>query len=368
MANSEVKFRYLSQPDMIKAGVLDMHKCVQAIDSAVKLMGKGDYLHGGPSTEAHGIKLHFPATARGPRMPIAGGGRNFQAMPAYVGGDFHVCGAKILGSAFANKEKGLPRSISIIILNDPDTGAPIAIMEANLINAMRTGGMLGVGVKYLARKNSEVVGIIGAGVMNRANLMAIADTLPNIKQVKVFNRTKSKGEIWAKEMEEKLRLKVKPVDSLEEAVRGSDVVCSATAGGEPPFIPTAWLKEGVLILNPSVAIFEKELYVRNRMVVDNWGQQLAWRRGAEETGGKVPIHAVVHELVKEGKLKDEEIENLGPIALGTKPGRNNDKETIMLLTAGLPIQDIAWAYTVYQEAVKKGIGQELALWQKPYWA
>ncbi len=368
MPNTEVKFRYLSQEDMIKAGVLDMHKCVQVIDGAFKLMGKGDYLHGGPLGEEHGMMVHFPKEAKGPRMPVAGPDRRYMAMVGYVGGDYHVCGVKWYGSNRANVEKGLPRSILMVSLNDADTGAPIAIMEGNLISAMRTGAMPGVAAKYLAKKNASVVGIIGAGVISRPCLMSIAETVHGIKEVKVFDLVMKQSEAFCKDMKDKLHLNVHPVDSFEEAVRGSDVLSYATSGVKAPFTPTEWLTEGVFISLSAVADFEKELYLKSRIVADNWKMHTSWRKDAEEKGEKPMIHAVIHELIREGKLKDENIENLAPIAMGTKPGRTNDKERIFLITGGLPTQDITWGYTVYQQALKMKLGQELKVWQKPYWA
>ena len=137
MSDTEVKFRFLSQEDMIKAGVLDMHNCVNVLDDAFKLMAKGDYLHGGPLAEEHGMMIHFPKEAKGPRMPVAGPDRRYMALVGYVGGDYHMCGIKWYGSNRANVEKGLPRSILLMGLNDADTGAPIAVMEGNLLSAMR---------------------------------------------------------------------------------------------------------------------------------------------------------------------------------------------------------------------------------------
>ena len=122
MSDSKVEFLFLSKPDMIEAGVLDMAGCVDTLDEAFAIMGQGDYLMGGPSRHEHGVMLHFPEEPLGPRMPTAGPDRRFMAMISYLGGDYHLCGTKWYGSNAANPKRGLPRSILLVIINDPDTG------------------------------------------------------------------------------------------------------------------------------------------------------------------------------------------------------------------------------------------------------
>ena len=103
-------------------------------------------------------------------MPVAGPDRRFMAMCSYLGGSYNMCGLNWYGSNVDNREKGLPRSILTLMLNDPDTGAPLALMSANLISSYRTAAVPAVGVRYLARKDVHTVGIIGPGVMNKTTL------------------------------------------------------------------------------------------------------------------------------------------------------------------------------------------------------
>ena len=95
MGNTALEFLYLSEPDMIKAGVLDMAKCVRVTDEVFHLLGTGDYLMGGPRENEHGTMIWFPAEQRFPNMPTAGPDRRFMAMVAYVGGRFNVCGFRL---------------------------------------------------------------------------------------------------------------------------------------------------------------------------------------------------------------------------------------------------------------------------------
>jgi ornithine cyclodeaminase/alanine dehydrogenase-like protein (mu-crystallin family) len=374
MASKQIKFLYLSQEDMIKAGVLDMGKCVDALDRMFKIMGNEDYLMGGPNGEQHGIRIYFPLTPRGPNMPVAGPDRRFMAMVGYLGGDINVCGEKWYGSNIENHKRALPRSILMITLNDPVTGAPLAIMDGTLVSAMRTGCIPGVGSKYLARKDSRIVGVIGTGVINRACLMSIACVLKGIKEVKTFDLIHARSEAFCGEMKNSLGLNAHPVNSLEEAIIGSDVVSLATSGPNPPVIKTEWLKEGAYIpVTGASASLGEDLLLSSRIVADNWKMHQTWRKEVDglppdmqSISGIIP-HLKVHKMVETGHLRAEDIDSLGPISTGKRPGRTDDKKRIVLLTGGMVTEDIVWAYMVYKAAKEKGIGQELTLWNEPHW-
>ena len=149
-------FLYLSEEDMIKAGVLDSAHCIDVEEELFRLLSQGDYVMGGDKHNAHGIAMKFPKESPFPNMPLDGPDRRFMAMPAYVGGRFNVAGQKWYGSNIANPSRGLPRSILTVMLNDADTCEPIALMSANLLSSVRTGCVSGVGVRYLARENAAV--------------------------------------------------------------------------------------------------------------------------------------------------------------------------------------------------------------------
>ena len=161
------EFLYLSEPDLIKAGVLDSKRCVDVLDEMFRLMGEGDYIMGGPKNNEHGIKVNFPDDPQFPNMPKNGPDRRFMAMVGYLGGRFNVAGEKWYGSNLINPSRGLPRSVLMVMLNDVDTAEPIALMSGNLISAVRTGSVPGVGVRYLARKDSKICTVVGAGPINR---------------------------------------------------------------------------------------------------------------------------------------------------------------------------------------------------------
>ena len=185
--NTKIDFLYLSQDDVVKAGVTDMHHCIDTMEEMFGLLGQGDYLMGDVNHNSHGIEIVPPLTSPFPNMPVAGPDRRFMAMPAYIGGRFNMAGCKWYGSNHENLKKGLPRSILMVTLNDPDTGAPKAFMSGNLISSMRTGAVPGVGVRYLANPDSEIVAVVGCGVINRACLAAIKDACPGLKRVQIYD-------------------------------------------------------------------------------------------------------------------------------------------------------------------------------------
>jgi len=369
----EVKFLYLSEPEMIEAGVLDMKECVKVIDETFHLLGEGDYLMGGPRENEHGLMIWFPDEKRFPNMPVNGPDRRFMAMVTYLGGRFNVCCEKWYGSNVENPKSGLPRSILTVMLNDAVTSEPLAIMSGNLISAMRTGSVPGVAAKYLARKDSKVCGIVGAGVISRSCLMAIAEGTPSLEEALIYDILPEKSLAFKEEMEKVTGLKVTPVDSLEECIRKADVISVATAGTKKADIPTEWLKEGALLTLTGTAELTDDCYLDNTVIADNWKMHQAWMtEGEEHPKGMESIltwapSAPVIKLILDGKMKHEDIRSLGDIACGKVPGRKNDKEKIVFITGGMPVEDVAWGYSVYQNALKKGIGQELKLWDEPHW-
>ena len=219
--SAKIDFLYLSEPDMIKAGVKDMGKCVDVMEDMMVTLNKGDYVMGGENHNSHGCMVTFPDNPEFEGMPKNGEDRRFMAMPAYLGGNFQMAGMKWYGSNIENKKEGLPRSILMMMLNDKDTGAPLALMSANLLSAYRTGAIPGVGAKYLARKDSKTVAIVGPGVMGKTALAAFMSVCPKIDTVKIKGRGKksidSFVEFVKKEFPQVTTIKV--CETMEEAVR-----------------------------------------------------------------------------------------------------------------------------------------------------
>ena len=212
---SSLSFLYLSHEERIEAGVLDAEKCNKTIEEAFRLLGEDDYLLPGSTKSSHGTALFWPEKPTGPRMPSRGPDKRIMAMPAYIGGDFHMAGVKWYGSNTDNPRKhGWPRSVHFVILNEPEYGYPLAVMDGTLISAMRTGAVPAVAAKYLAREGSEVVGLIGAGVINRAVLRSLAAEMEEVNMVKVYDIIPEKSSSFSEDLSKELGVKVTPVKLL----------------------------------------------------------------------------------------------------------------------------------------------------------
>ena len=372
--DTRIKFLYLSEPDMIKAGVKNMDQCVEAMEDLLVTLNKGDYVMAGVNHNSHGAQVIFPDDPQFEGMPKNADDRRFMAMPAYLGGKYQMAGMKWYGSNCENKASGLPRSILMMMLNDKDTGAPLALMSANLVSCYRTGAIPGVGAKYLAGKDSETVTIIGPGVMGRTCLLAFLSVCPKITTVKV----KGRGQRSLHAFEEFVKKECPQIqqvivcDSMEEAVKVSDIICATSTAPvkeiDFPYIAEDWVKKGALICLPSAARFDDDFLInRCKKVVDNYKLYEAW---AEEF--PYPSYEMVQiigskftDYLHEGRIQREDIVDIADIINKKHPGRESDDEIIVYSVGGMPVEDIAWGGTVYRNALKEGIGVELPLWDQP---
>ena len=372
--DSKIDFLYLSEPDMIKAGVKDMKQCVEVMEDMLVTLYKGDYVMGGENHNSHGCMITFPDDPKFPGMPKNADDRRFMAMPAYLGGSSQMAGMKWYGSNVDNNKKGLPRSILMMMLNDKDTGAPLALMSANLVSAYRTGGIPGVGAKYLARKDSKIVSIIGPGVMGKTSLAAFVAVCPNLDTVKIKGRSQKSLDSFVKFVKEELpQIKnIEICDSVEEAVKDSDIISFTTTVRNDvssfPYISGDWIKKGALISMPSAAQFDDDFLVNNcKLVVDNRKLYEAWEE--EYPYPTYPDMQIIGtkftDLKHEGKITDDDIIDITDIIEGRKPGRQSDDDIIVYSVGGMPVEDIAWGGLIYRNAVKLGIGIKLPLWDKP---
>lgn len=374
MEYPKIDFLYLSEDDMIAAGVKDMKSCVEAMEEMFKLMKVGDYRMGGANGNSHGSMVMFPEKSPFPEMPVDGPDRRFMAMPAYLGGKFDMAGMKWYGSNAANKEKGLPRSILMLTLNDKDTGAPLAFMSANILSAYRTGAVPGVGFKYFAKEDAETIGIVGPGVMSKTALAAAVAVRPTLKNVKVKGRGKASLQKFVDHAKKEYpELNIYAVDTIEEAVRDSDIVSVSTSSptGDPslyPYIAEEWIKPGAIIESTAALRFDDDFIInRARTVTDNIMLYEAWEEEMKPNAyNTIPIPAVhVEDLIAEGKMKPEQIDDLGDVLLGNIPVHRKEDEIVIYSVGGMPTEDVAWGSMVYRNALEKGIGTKLNLWETP---
>jgi len=268
------------------------------------------------------------------------------AMPAYLP-DLKAAGMKWVSGYPDNFKKGLPYISGLLILNNPETGIPIAVMDCTWITAMRTGAVTAVAAKYLARLDASVIGIIGCGVQSRSNIEALAAVLKKITTVKAYDARPESQKAYVEEMGKKFKFNVVGVGSPKEAVTSSDVVVTAVpiAKDPQPVIEDSWLKPGALAAPVDLdTLWKAEVMQRvDKFCVDDTPQILRFK--------------------SEGYLKSlpEIYADLGEIVAKKKPGRQNDKERIMSMNLGLALDDVAVAIHIYQTALEKGIGRKLPL-------
>lgn len=375
---SRIDVLFLSEPDMIKAGVNDVVACTECMEELLITMDKGDYLMAGENGNSHGSMVTFPDNPVFPNMPKNGPDRRFMAMPAYVGGATDMAGMKWYGSNVENREKGLPRSILTVTLNDKDTGAPMAFMSANLLSAYRTAAIPGAGVKNLALKDAKVLGIVGPGVINITAIETFAAARPTLDTLKIKGRGRVSIDNCIRYVKEHLPqfTTIEVVDSVEDCVRGSDILSFATSTSmgmdrsQYPFVDESWIKPGALFCVPGSCDFSDDYICsgKPKLVCDNIKLYEAW---AEEY--PYPTYNTIYipgclwlDLVSEGKLKKDQITNLGAILAGKAEGRTSDDQVIIYSVGGMPVEDVAWGKKCYEKAVELGIGTKLNLWEEPY--
>ena len=336
---SRTNFLYLSQEDVLDTGI-DMNKTIEIVEKVLSLHDENQVNL--PSK----VILDLGERERG----------RINAMPAYVGGEFEICGIKWISGFPPNPaEFGIPRAHALTILNNPDTGVPLVVMDGTYLSAMRTGAVTGVGAKYLANPDAETMGIIGCGVQARTQVMAVKAAIPSVTRLKGYDIRTDASERFTSWVSEELNMKGAAVGSPQEAVEGSDLVVTATVGDEP-IVKDSWLKKGSLHVHVGSYQEEEEAVVLNadKVVVDLWQEVL--HRGT-------PLLA---KLYKEGRIDDGKIyADIGEIINGKKPGRVRRDERIFFSPLGLGSEDVGVAGFVYSEAKKKGLGVTLKLWDKP---
>lgn len=258
-----------------------------------------------------------------------------------------AAGVKVAGGFWDNPRKyNLPSVIGTFILSSAETGAPLAVMDATYLTAVRTGAAGAVGAKYLARKDSEIIGIIGAGAQGRMQLLGLNE-LFKIKKVRGYDKFKDAREKYAAEMSEKLGLNVIAVDSAEEAVRDADIIVAATPSTTPIVMDDS-IEQGMHINAigadaPGKNELDPKIFKRTKIVVDRIEQAI--RIGDIQTAFSLGIIT-----------KADIYAEIGELVTGRKKGRETDDEITVFDSSGLAIQDIATAYTVYKRAQQKKMG------------
>ncbi|MBB5158092.1 2,3-diaminopropionate biosynthesis protein SbnB [Saccharopolyspora phatthalungensis] len=332
------KMLYLSRSDIAAVGGAEAELYVRALHAGLVAHAEGKTVQPlKPYLRAAGTDGHIAD--------------RIIAMPAHVG-EPGLSGIKWIGSKHDNPvRRGRERASAVIVLNDPESNYPVAVLEGSLISAWRTAGVTCLAARHLARAGFTDVALVGCGVIGRTQLTALLQQFEHIVTVHLYDQQPSAAhDVAAQISGEFPAVKAQVASTAEEAVRAGDLVVPCTVTSRP-YIPFAWLKRGALLCNVSIMDVHKDVFLgADKVVVDDWEQSNREKK-------------IINQLVLEGSFSRERLHaELGEILSGAKPGRENDDEIIVLNPMGMAVEDIACAGEVYERAKNQGVGTWLDLY------
>jgi ornithine cyclodeaminase/alanine dehydrogenase len=265
------------------------------------------------------------------------------AMPGLLRGRRAV-GMKWVSGFFGNPARGLPSISGLIVLNDAETGLPTAAMDCTYVTALRTAAVSAVAARHLARPGAAVLGIVGAGLQGRYNLLTLCDVLPALREVRVFDVSAETLARFVEVMGGRVGPTVRPVGSMEDALAGAEVVVTATGWLDHPIFKAAWVQEGALVLPVHSRGWEQGIFERaDKFICDDWTQ---FRASLGAPGGFYdPL--------------PEPYAELGEVVAGRKPGREAPTERIVDFNYGMAAQDVGMASEIFARARERGRGTVL---------
>jgi ornithine cyclodeaminase/alanine dehydrogenase-like protein (mu-crystallin family) len=315
---------------------LDWTEAIEAIAAGYAALAKGEAIiplrTGFPQTAKNGILLLMPGVI--------------------TGGKVSGLGVKLVSVYFDNPSKNLPLIYGLVTLFDVDTGQPLALFDGGTVTAIRTGAVSGVATRLLANPNAATLALFGAGVQAETQLKAIAAVRP-LSVVKIYSRTPEKAAQFAQRMREQTGIKVVVAASPAEALKGAQIVATATTASTPVFadedIERGTHINGVGSYTLEMAEVPPETVSRARVVVDT-------REGCLAEAGDVMIP------LNKGLFDKTHIyAEIGELCAGIKPARQSEEEITFFKSVGNAVQDVAFAAYIYQKAKALGIGTEVEL-------
>lgn len=322
----EATLRYLSRRD-VEALALPMADVIAAVEAAFREKGNGT-AEMPPKPGIHPLPDAF-----------------IHAMPAYLQ-EMRAAGLKWVSGFPQNQARGLPYIAGLFVLNDVETGFPLAVMDCTWITGARTGAATAVAAKHLARPSSSTAGILACGVQGRTNLEALSCAF-GLTRVHAYDLDPERARRYAAEMSARLSVEVISVSTPEDAVRGMDlVVTSGPILKHPtPTIPAGWLAPGAFASPVDFdsywtpeALAEVDLLATDDVAQMSYYRTVGYFARTPEPYG-----------------------DLGELVTGRKPGRASEDQRTMSMNLGLAIEDVATARTLYERAVAAGAGVELPL-------
>ncbi|MCG5260557.1 ornithine cyclodeaminase family protein [Cupriavidus gilardii] len=329
---SDIHLTYLNGKDIAQLAMTDA-EILAAVEQGLVAQGNGQ-------------------TVIEPRMhliPDPAFNGHFNVLRGYVA-PLGLAGVKIVGDFVDNYKQGLPSEMALLNLFDPRTGMPVAVIDATFITDARTGALTALGARHLARRNSKVLGHIGARGTSYWNIRLL-DSLYDFDEIRVHSRRPESRNTFAARLERDLGKPIVVTEDWESCVRGADIVVEASRLERPtPLLKTEWIAKGAFVV-PYGTMSAVELSltdIMDKLVVDDWSQCKGGMFGS------------LRAHVEAGKLSEQTLyAELGEIVAGRKPGRQSDDETNLFWHRGLSLSDIALGHAIMQKAQRMGIGQRL---------
>lgn len=330
--SNEIWLTYLNGPAVEQLKLTD-DEILAAVEEGLRAQGAGESVieprvHLEPDPSFHG---------------------HFNVLRGYVA-PLGLAGVKIVGDYVDNYKQGLPSEMALLNLFDPRTGMPLAIVDATAITEMRTGALTAIGARHLARRDSRILGHIGARGTSYWNVRLL-DHLFDFEEIRVHSRRPESREAFAERLRQDLGKPVVVTEDWQSCVSGADIVVEASRLSQPtPMLKTEWIKPGSLVI-PYGTMSAVELSLTDLMdkiVVDDWGQCRTGKLGA------------LRPHVDAGKLTEETLHaELCDLVAGNKPGRESDDETTLFWHRGLSLSDIALGAAMVEKAKAIDVGQRL---------
>lgn len=352
---SSASFIYLSQEDAIRHGADDVAATVNDVERTVVLTYQGKAIEAPTATLFWDVD---PAILKGGFVGYPGKKRaNIHA--GYLDDDgVKKVAIKNIPSNPDNIKNGYgPRASGLITILHPESGYPLAVMDAMLISCMRTGSLGALGVKYLRSAKATTACFLGVGPVNQAALMATAEVMPELRQVYVYDLDTARAQRFADKFSKQLNVDITVCASAREAVVDADVIVPATSvqNKQAAYIEYSWLKKGALFVDLSLWDAKYEVFERADAMFTN--SDLVMERTTMTPAC----------LVAEGVTSKDKLVDIGGVILGESPGRRSDDDIIVYFARGMALYDVMSGYRVYENAKRSGEGQDLTLWQSEYW-
>jgi len=335
MGDTAIRFLYLAQEDLLRAGCLDFNLAMSAAEQAMVAYSRGEILF------PEKIVQIFDQQTQ----------QRINCLPATLLAE-RICGVKWVSVFPPNPVRfGVQNLSAVIVLSEIEKGFPVAIMDGTLCSNLRVGAMGGVAARHLARPDSKSIGFIGSGEQAKMHLLAMKTVVPGLEQCRVAAKTEPEEEQFIEEMQTLLddMTFVSAKTDGRVAMEGADILVTATSA-QAPLLKAAWMKPGAFYSH--IGGWEDEYAVAkqcDKIVCDDW-ETVKHRT------------QTLSRMYQDGELRDEDIHaNLLDLVTGAKPGRQSPEERIYFNAVGLSYVDVAIAYAMYRRAADAGVGQELAL-------